>query len=276
MRGGGALVHHLGQLGRWVVLVATACFVLGAQAATPPAAAASAAQGKPLLRVAHTEAMAYPLLSITPPNRLSGGFLKELGDLIATELGTEAQHLLVARRRMEGTVMGGEADIACYYSPLWIPVAREHWTLPVVPQVERVVSLAAQPLPFDSLADLQGKRIAVLLGYQFPQLQAAFESGQVTRLDERQVELLFRRLRLGMADALITSEVEIAGYFKRFPEERERFHISSRSFSVTDTQCLVSPSSPWRLAAINEALNRLIQRGTVARLAQRYGMSSGR
>jgi len=257
-------------------MVATSCFLLGAQAATPPAATASAAPGKPLLRVAHTEAMAYPLLSITPPNRLSGGFLKELGDLIAAELGTEAQHLLVARRRMEGTVMGGEADIACYYSPLWIPASREHWTLPVVPQVERVVSLAAQPLPFDSLADLQGKRIAVLLGYQFPQLQAAFESGQVTRLDERQVELLFRRLRLGMADALITSEVEISGYFKRFPEERERFHISSRSFSITDTQCLVSPSSPWRLAAINDALGRLIQRGTLARLAQRYGMSSGR
>lgn len=264
-------LQHVLKFGLWFSAMACA----GPQADAAQATAASAT-AKPALRVAHTEAMAYPLLSISPPNRLSGGFLKDLGDLIAAELGTEARHLLVARRRMESTVMGGEADIACYYSPHWIPVAGPHWTVPVVPQVERVVSLAAQPLPFEGLSDLQGKRIAVLLGYQFPQLQAAFESGQVTRLDERQVELLFRRLRLGMADALITSEVEIAGYFKRFPEERERFHISHRSFSITDTQCLVSPGSPWRLAAINEALNRLIQRGTVARLAQRYGMSGGR
>lgn len=256
--------------------LSAAALCLASPAAAAPDTAASASPARPPLRMAHTEAMAYPLLSISPPNRLTGGFLKDLGDLLAAELGTEVRHSLVSRRRMEGTVMGGDADIACYYSPLWIPVAAEHWTVPVVPQVERVVSLAGQPLAFEGLADLQGKRIAVLLGYQFPQLQTAFESGQITRLDERQVELLFRRLRLGMADALITSEVEIAGYFKRYPEERERFHISSRAFSVTDTQCLVSPSAPWRLSTINEALSRLIQRGTVARLAQRYGMSSGR
>ena len=240
--------------------------------ATEPAVAA----GPTPLRMAHTEAMAYPLLTVSGPNKLSGGFLKELGDQIAAELGTQAQHLLVSRRRMQATVMGGEADIACYFSPLWLPGTGDNWTVAVVPQVERVVSLAATPLAFEGAQDLHGRRIAVLLGYQFPQLQAAFEAGLITRLDERQVDLLFRRVRLGMADAMITSEVEIAGYFKRYPQERERFHISSRSFSVTDTQCLVSPASAWRLAAINEVLLRLIKSGAVARLAQRYGMSSGR
>jgi len=253
----------------WSATLALALYALPLHAAEP-------AVRPPPLRMAHTEAMAYPLLTVSGPNKLSGGFLKDLGDLIAAELGTTAQHQLVSRRRMQATVMGGGADIACYFSPLWLPGTGDNWTVAVVPQVERVVSLSAAPLNYESDQDLQGRRIAVLLGYQFPQLQAAFETGLVTRLDESQVDLLFRRLRLGMADALITSEVEIAGYFKRYPQERERFHISSRSFSITDTQCLVSPASAWRLAAINEALHRLIKSGTVARLAQRYGMSSGR
>jgi ABC-type amino acid transport substrate-binding protein len=253
-----------------------AALALAAAFHTLPLHASEPAARPPALRMAHTEAMSYPLLTVSGPNKLSGGFLKELGDLIAAELGTQAQHQLVSRRRMQATVMGGDADIACYFSPLWLPGTGENWTVAVVPQVERVVSLATAPLAFESHQDLHGRRVAVLLGYQYPQLQPAFEAGLVTRLDESQVDLLFRRLRLDMADALITSEVEIAGYFKRYPQERERFHISSRSFSVTDTQCLVSPASPWRLAAINEALHRLIKSGAVAKLAQRYGMSSGR
>jgi len=237
-------------------------------------AMAAERQATPPLRVAQTEAMAYPLLTVSEPSKVVGGFLKDLGDQIAAELGTEAQHLLVSRRRIESTVMSGHADIVCYYSPPWLPGGGNNWSVPVVAQVERVVSLAARPLAFERVQDLHGRRIAVLLGYHFPQLQAAFDSGLVQRLDERHVDLLFRRLRLGLADALITSEVEIAGYFKRYPEQREHFQVSARSFSVTDTQCLVSPASPWKLAAVNEALNRLIQSGALARLAQRYGMSA--
>lgn len=253
----------------WSAILAMALYALPLHAAEP-----AATTGPPPLRMAQTEAMAYPLLTVGTGNKASGGFLKDLGDLIAAELGTRAEHRLVSRRRIEGTVMSGEADMVCYYSPLWIKGGGENWSVPVVPQIERVVSLAARPLAYENPTDLLGRRVTVLLGYQFPELQAAFASGQVTRLDENHVDLLFRRLRLGMADALITSEVEIAGYFKRFPQERELFSVSTRQFSVTDTQCLVSPASPWRLSAINEALTRLGQNGSLSRLARSYGMSS--
>jgi len=225
------------------------------------------------LRIAQTEGMGYPLLTLSGPSEVSGGFLKELGDRVAELLGTQAEHIVYSRRRVEQAVLGGSADMLCYSSPLWVKNADEQWTVALLPQIERVVVPASSSLVYGGPEDLAGMRIAVMLGYNFPALQPLFDGGRATRVNETRVDLLFRQLELGIADAMIISEAEIEGFFKTRPGERERYKVSSKTHSSVDTRCLVSPQSNWPLTAIDRALLTMLKSGEMARLAQRYGMS---
>jgi len=236
------------------------------------AVAAPCARAQPPLKMAHTAGMGYPLVTMQG-QRVTGGLLKELADLVAARLGSTARHLLFSRRRIEQAVAQGEADIMCYSSPTWSPKAVGAWTRHLLPQVERAVTLAEQPVPQKAPDDFVGKRVTVMLGYHFAPIQPLFDSGEAQRLDDTRIDNLFRRVRLGMADVLIVSEAEIEGYFRNAPSERARYAIGKVPFSVVQTQCLVSPHSPWSVAAINGALAELEQAGEIERLARRYGMS---
>lgn len=238
-----------------------------------PALAEPATAASPPLRIAQTEGMGYPLLTLNSRSEVSGGFLKELGDRVAELLGTRAEHIVYSRRRVDQAVLGGSADMLCYSSPIWVKNADEHWTMALLPQIERVVVPAASRLVYGGPEDLAGLRIAVMLGYNFADLQPLFDSGRATRVNETRVELLFRQLDLGIADAMIVSEAEIEGFFKTRQAERERYKVSGRIYSSVDTRCLVSPHSPWALASIDRALLTMIKSGEIARMAQRYGMS---
>lgn len=242
------------------------------------ALAAAAASAQPLsavppLRVGQTEGFGYPLVILSPQGKVESGFLKELGDRIAAQLGTRAEHPVFTRRRIAQAVQSGQADLACFYSPLWIRDPNARWSVPVGQQIERVVVPVTRALDYAEPEDLRGMRIAVQLGYHYPELQTLFEGGHAKRVDDTKVENLFRRVAQGMADALITSENEIEGHFKRHPGDRAKFSVSRRTFSVVETQCLLSPTSPWPDEAINKALTALIASGEVTRLAQRYGLN---
>lgn len=236
------------------------------------ASGAVAQQTLPTLRIAQTSGMGYPLLTVEG-GKVSGGFLHDLTERLAAELGTRAVQQLYPRRRIEPAVLGGQADLVCYSSPVWTRAPAAQWTQAVLPQIERVVGLAERPAPGHLPEALDGQRVAVLLGYNFPSLQPLMEAGRIKRINDTRSDNLFRLVGMGMADVLIVSEVEIEGYFQRHPKERERFVVSAKPYSVVDTHCLVSPKSRWAVATVDRALQSLQASGEIARLAQRYGMS---
>lgn len=228
----------------------------------------------PPLRVAQLETLRYPLLEVDAQGKVSGGLLKTLGDRIAEKLGTAAQHSLWSRRRTESAVLAGEADIACYLSPIWSDVARDgQWTIPVLPQIERVVAAHGRQLPRQVPQDFKGLRVAIMLGYHYQSIQGLFDAREAQPVEDTRVDNLFRLVLTDRADVLITSEAEIEGQFRQFPAQRERFDVSKQAFTTVDTQCLVSPKSPWSLAQINAALKALVASGEIGRLAAQYGLS---
>lgn len=233
-----------------------------------------ATQAAPPLRVAQLETLRYPLLEVDAHGKVSGGLLKSLGDRIAEKLGTSAEHSIWSRRRTESAVLAGEADIACYLSPIWSDEARDGlWTIPVLPQIERVVAVHGRHLPSQVPQDFKGLRVAIMLGYHYRSIQGLFDAREAQPVEDTRVENLFRLVLTDRADVLITSEAEIEGQFRQFPSQRERFDVSKQAFTTVDTQCLVSPKSPWSLAQINVALKSLAASGEIGRLAARYGLS---
>lgn len=229
----------------------------------------------PPLRVAQAETSTYPLLQIDAAGRASGGLLKDLGDKLAERLGTNAQHLTFSRRRLEDSVQQGTADVGCYLSPNWSDryAKSGQWSIATLPQIERMVVPLGKPIPKAIPEDLIGKRIAVIFGYHYPRIQPLFDEGKAARIDVNRVGQLFRLLEQGSADVLISSETEISGYLNTNPGDKTRFTVSAANFSMVETQCLVSPKSPWPLGRINAVLESMSTDGTLRKMAERYGMS---
>ena len=240
----------------------------------PGGAAHAAAQIAPVLKIAIFENLDYPLSIYDAQHQLIGGVQKEFADRIARSIGADAVYLPYSRRRIEQVVINGEADLLCYTSPQWSdkPDAVQ-WSIPSLPQLERVVVPAGQPVPEQFTKDLSGKKMALQIGYHYPQLNSLIESGQITRVDMTDVPGMFRMLERGGADALISSESEIEGFFKRFPEKRTQFRISHQTFSLMQTQCALSKKSAWKIDAINHAIHRMQTNGELTRLMRRYGLS---
>jgi len=218
--------------------------------------------------------LSYPLETTGASGRITGGLLKDMGDGLAAELGATIEYVSQSRRRIDANLLSGALDIACYSHPDWWDGPKPAlWTIPTVPQIERIVRLKSDQVMPTVPVGLEGKRVAVHTGYHFPAIQHLFDSGKAMRLDESQVPLLFKALETGLADVLITSEAEIRGYLDENPEKRALFDVSREPFSIVPTQCAVSPKSRWSLAAINKALAAMLARGDFDRMTARYGMA---
>jgi ABC-type amino acid transport substrate-binding protein len=211
------------------------------------AVATASLAGEPL-RYGVFESMSYPMVIHDGSNAVRGGLIVELGAALARELGTDLQTQPLPRKRIDAAVQSGEVDLVCYWSPEWTEQAdKVLWTIKSLPQVERIVTRPGGMPPAVALKYLEGKTIAAQLGFHYPSLQPWFDSGKVKRKDETRVETMFRSLELGVSDVLVTSEAEIQGYFKNFPQTQAQFEVSPFVFSKVSTQCGLSPKSHFTL-----------------------------
>lgn len=252
----------LTALGRMAALFS--CWVC-----TPAALAA-----EPPLRVAVYENLDYPLNIFDKNHQLVGGLQKDFTDQLAKKLAAQVSYAPYSRRRIESVVIQGEADIMCYSSPAWFDLPKEvSWTVATFPQVERVVVLADKASIEIVPQQLEGKKVVLQLGYHYPQITSQLAEGKIKRVDLTDVPGMFRLLGLGGADAMVSSDGEIEGYFKNFPEKRALYKISKTPFSVVQTQCALSHKSPWKLEQINSAIQFLQETGEMDRIMRKYGLS---
>lgn len=232
------------------------------------------AQAQDLLRVAGFETLSDPLIVFDKQHHVVGGLLKDYTDAIARGLDAKPVYIPYSRRRIEPAIKSGEADLVCYHSPKWVDHPADFaWTIPNLPQTERVVVRKDTPVPHELPEDLSGKKIATQIGYHYALIEPDLAAGRTTRIDMTDVPSMFRLLALGGADALITSESEIAGYFKKFPDKHASFSVSKTAFSVVYTQCALSLKSPWKIEQINRIVLRLQENGTQDKLMRKYGLS---
>lgn len=227
------------------------------------------------LRFGALESLGYPYTIFDADREMSGGLLKDLGDTMAGQLDASPRFVTLSRRRVEPGLASGDVDVVCYMNPKWTDNPESvNWTVATLPQIERVVVRHGSPMLEAIPKDFAGKRVAVQLGYHYPSIQGLFDNGSATRIDETKVTLLFKALDAGIVDALVTSEGEIEGYFAAQPQQRGRFVVSKSVFSREETRCAVSKKSRWTAERVNKAIESMIKRGDIERMAQRYGLSA--
>ncbi|MFZ6654871.1 substrate-binding periplasmic protein [Undibacterium sp. TJN19] len=226
------------------------------------------------MRFAVYENLDYPLNVFDKNRQLIGGLQKDFADQLAKKLSAHVTYTGYSRRRIENVVIQGDADLMCYSSPAWFDLPKEvSWTIATFPQVERVVVLSDKLLLENFPQQLEGKRLAVQLGYHYPQITSQFNEGKIKRVDLTDVPSMFRMLQLDGADAMISSDSEIEGYFKNFPGKRAAFKSSRTAFSVVQTQCALSHKSLWKIEQLNNAIQSMQDNGDIDKIMRRYGLS---
>lgn len=229
----------------------------------------------PLLRVGVSESDAAPIVVLNAQRQLSSGLSKELGEALARVLDTRAQFVVLSRNRVEPALQSGKIDLICNSNPAWfINADRYGWTRDFYPQIERVVTLQNHPRTIRSSDDLAALRLGVIRGYHYPALEPLWQNHTAERANHPHLDSSLKALGLGMVDAVISSELELAAWAKRNPQPGQQLRMQPWIISTLQTKCAVAPEGQYSVSALDHAIARLEKQGEIQRILQSYRWKS--
>ncbi len=235
--------------------------LLGALAlALLPLPAAASDAPLPVLRVLISDHEQAPFV-LREEGHISGGILKELIDRLAQELHLSPLYIPLPRKRLEQALKSGQVHLLPASSPDWLEADLPlYWTNPWLHSRERLLLRQDTLAPVNSLNDLYGKRLGTVMGHQYPLLEFWFERHLILRSDGHTTAQNLRRLARGRIEALIDSELVILHLAAQNPDQ---FVIAPFSASEQYYRMALTPQAPCSGAALEEALQRLLQAGVV-------------
>ncbi|MFN4238730.1 MAG: substrate-binding periplasmic protein [Vogesella sp.] len=225
----------------------------------------------PPLRIGVAESDAAPIVVLNAQRQLASGLSKDLGDALARALSTRASFTVLSRNRVEPALQSGKVDLICNSNPAWFAnSSRYGWTRDFYPQIERIVTLKTHPRTINSSDELAALRIGVIRGYHYPTLEPLWQSQRAERANHPHLDSSLKALGLGMADAVVSSELELAAWVKQNPQAGQQLRMQPWVVSVMPTKCAVAPGGKYSVAVLNEGIAQLEKQGELNRILQRY------
>lgn len=237
--------------------------VASAASAASARAAASAASAVPPLVVLVDTGSQMPLADIRD-GVLAGGLHRDIGAAIAERMGRTPQFKVWPRKRIATALEHGEGDILCLYMPEWLP-GRLHWSVPFFPITEVVVTRRDAPRPH-ALADLANQQIGTVLGYVYPELDAAL-GPRFARADTSSGLNSLRKLELGRLRHVETTTLFVDYYVKRGGRLAIHPPLPIKTYR---TLCAVSPRGSADVEEVNHAIGQLLHDGGLNRILASY------
>ncbi|WP_337883282.1 substrate-binding periplasmic protein [Chromobacterium haemolyticum] len=223
------------------------------------------------LRIGVADTDAAPVVMLSPDGEhLRGGLSKDLGEMLAAELGLRPEFTLIARKRVESSIESGRVDIICNANPDWFGnAARLGWTHEIYPQLERPLTLKL-PTELRQVGDLAGKRIVTIRGYTYPTLERFWRGSPALHNEEARIELLIKSVQKRLSDVAIVSELEFAAWARAWPQDAAQFKLHSLVVTFMPTMCAVAPHSDIKVAQLNQAIDRLQKSGRIKAVLKTY------
>lgn len=192
---------------------------------------------------------------------LSGGIVKDVGDLLARQLGRRARYLSLPAKRAPAALRAGEADLICYSRPEWIGREGLHWSPMFIPNAEVVAAHVSAP-PLQRLEDLEGQRVGTVLGYVYGETE---QRGRFRRDDAPDMAANLRKLAAGRTPYALTELISLQAAQRREPSLREALRLER-----FEAGCALSARSSLAPAVLDAAVQALVRSGEVERLLARY------
>ncbi len=197
-------------------------------------------------------------------DKLSGGILKDLGEAIAQRLGRRIVFLSVAGEQVSQALAAGKADGICYVRPFWID-GQFDWTRPLIPDAELVAARLDAPA-IRSLIDLRDRPVGTVSGYRYPRVEQVLGL-RFQRTDSPSMEENLRKLQSGTVRYTVINQVTLAYQMRQSSALRLRADLVFASFTA---QCAFSRRAGLPFADVNQAVNALIDDGSVDEILARY------
>lgn len=162
------------------------------------------------LRFAVDESTEMPWAQMSQ-GRLADGLQRDLGQVLARQLGREAVFLVLPRKRLSLALIGGDADLACALTPEWLPGPFD-WSTPFIENADVVLSSlsARRPTRLQDLADL---RIGTINGFAYPELDKAL-GAHFLRDDAPSASNNLQKLERGRIEHAVANQ-RYADYLRR-------------------------------------------------------------
>lgn len=202
-------------------------------------------------------------LSVWEGERLSGGLIKELSDLLAGQLGRQPRYLTRPAKRAPDALRAGEGDLLCYTRAAWIG-DDFHFTETVIPNAEAVAA-ATGMARLGRLEELRGEVVGTVLGYQYGEVEMR---GRFRREDAPDMAANLRKLGAGRLRYALTDLISLRGAQRARPQEGMQLALLLQPF---DTVCALSRRSALPPAELDAALRALKRSGQLQALLRRYG-----
>lgn len=197
-------------------------------------------------------------------NKISGGILKELGEAIARRLGRGIAWVSVTGAQVSTMLESGKADGICYVRPFWID-GHYDWSRPLIPDAEVVASQQGAP-PVRALSDLRDRPVGTVVGYRYPRVEQVLGL-RFQRSDSVTMEENLRKLMAGSVRHTVIGQSTLAYHTRINKTLKLRQDLVFASFKA---QCAFSKKAAVPFEEVNQAINGLIEDGSVDAILARY------
>jgi polar amino acid transport system substrate-binding protein len=195
---------------------------------------------------------------------MTGGLLKDIGEVMAHRMGYTARFHTVPGKRVAIALTQGEADGVCFVMPGWID-GTFNWTRPSIPGAGVVVAHVTAPV-IRSLQTLANERVGTVLGYRYPELDELLHN-TLRRDDAPSVQHSIAKLVAGRSRYAIVDQMTIEYYLKMNPTTPLRVDVVYLRYKAG---CAFSLMSPVKFADVERVLDKMADDGTIEGILAKY------
>jgi len=188
-----------------------------------------------------------PPAVILQQGKVAAGFMPDIYQLLANELGVKLDMVAMPRKRLADFLLDGHADIYCRASPEWYPDPGLTWSPPLLVFQDLIISRRSY-LDLEDFTKRSKGTVGTTLGYVYPKLQPMFNTGQLLRVDSVTPATNAIRLLRGELDTVVLSDTE-ALYMLRLTD------FKTQVLTSYPIHCMYGPSVS---AAHQQQLNAFI------------------
>lgn len=196
--------------------------------------------------------------------QLRGGIHRDLAQALARKLNRQLVVQVLPRKRIAQALETGRGDLLCLYLPEWLP-GHFQWTQPFFPQAELLVSALAAARP-QSLTELAGQPVGTVLGYTYPEFEAAL-GRRFQRIDVTSNAINLRKLSAGRIQHVATIKTFYDYQLRKGEKLNAHKPLLIKQYL---TRCAVSPKSNVPLAEVDHAISQLVGEGTISKILSDY------
>ncbi|MGI0115819.1 substrate-binding periplasmic protein [Zooshikella sp. RANM57] len=198
------------------------------------------------------------------------GFYSDFFDALSQKMGDHFSFHDVPFTRSLIMFETNQVDIEPGVNPVWRAGEKVQglYTIPYAQSVDILLFAPGKRIPVSASEDLEGKRIGVIRGYQYPSFTRFFQSGTILRVDMTRESQLLGMLELGRLDQIIINKYLALYLMKQNPDYKD-FEVGYEVSSV-DIMLRIHPNKAEALPRFNSAIKQLTDSGTIEQIWKKY------